>query len=517
MLSLCSILSTPVFAQPFLPDNNAGNVNIGNPCVSGAATSPTINCDMYEIEGEDAPGRLKAIVWDDKDHFINNYGAPSLFVENSVGISTNISLPIDGYDPDVIILDNLNNPGVDYYVAVTFRDANDVYLCVYDVFNAATSGMTVSFNNSYVVANGTNSAPHLDGWPDLNTMINGQPSLHEFALVHTDPSDEMIVYRTDISSPTFTPWNSGIFGYTPDVAAQTDVITAEQYAFITYKNTNGTDIDIFDVNFTTASIGAPNTWYTATQVHLPRIEALGLIDASITDQVRWQVAHIAATSSGWEIFGHNLFNPSQNLSNTNWDFFSPAVAAGLGPLGPTPGNLCNRVFVVNYFKSIDNVYSTDLSMVTGAWTGNIYRVNTGAINHLTTFPKFVAVSSCSNSGLNLLSAWYDGSGGCLTPGNGQILYKESPGNTMNFKTTSVIDINATQPFLYPNPATEKLYVSGLDKEKQTAYKLIDMSGRVVSEGIYSGDGIETSSLVPGLYVLQTVKAGTTYHLKFTKK
>jgi len=55
MLSLCSILSTPVFAQPFLPDNNAGNVNIGNPCVSGAATSPTINCDMYEIEGEDAP------------------------------------------------------------------------------------------------------------------------------------------------------------------------------------------------------------------------------------------------------------------------------------------------------------------------------------------------------------------------------------------------------------------------------------------------------------------------------
>lgn len=117
MLVLCNTLNSSLNAQT-IADANASNVSIGNPCVAGSATSPTINCDMYEIEGEDAPGRLKAIVWDDKDYFINNYGTPSLFVENSFGISANISLPIDGYDPDVIILDNLNNPGVDYYIAV---------------------------------------------------------------------------------------------------------------------------------------------------------------------------------------------------------------------------------------------------------------------------------------------------------------------------------------------------------------------------------------------------------------
>lgn len=100
-------------AQPFLPDQVAGSVSTGNPCESGGVTSPTINCDMYEIEGQDAPSRLKAIVWDEKDVLFSSYGTPSHFVENSVGISANLSLPIDGYDPDVIILDNLKNAGVD--------------------------------------------------------------------------------------------------------------------------------------------------------------------------------------------------------------------------------------------------------------------------------------------------------------------------------------------------------------------------------------------------------------------
>lgn len=189
---------------------------------------------------------------------------------------------------------------------------------------------------------------------------------------------------------------------------------------------------------------------------------------------------------------------------------------GLGPLGPTTGNLCNQAFVVNYFKAADNVYSTDLDMITGAWSGSIYRVNMGAINHPVTFPKFVAVSSCSNSGLNLLSAWYDGSGSCLNPGNGQILYKESPGNTMNFKTTDVIDISATMPSLYPNPTKDRLHISGLERSKETGYKVQDVSGRMVQQGIYTSNGIETATLSAGLYVLQTSKGGKVYHLKFTK-
>jgi hypothetical protein len=186
-------------------------------------------------------------------------------------------------------------------------------------------------------------------------------------------------------------------------------------------------------------------------------------------------------------------------------------------LGPTPGNLCNQNFVINYFKAADNVYSTNVSMLSGAWSGSSYQVNINPINHPVTFPKFVAVSSCSNSGLNLLSAWYDGSGDCVTPGNGNIYYKESPGNSMSFKTTGVIDMHGASPAAYPNPVTDRLYLSGMSKGTKAEYKLLDMSGRVLKQGSYSAAGIETGFLSPGLYMLQTSKNGKTYSLKFTKQ
>lgn len=403
------------------------------PCDALDAMDPTINCDMYELEAtDDGGGRLKAIVWDDKDRALGYFTSPTLFVENSLGVNTTVSLPMGGYDPDVIILDNLNNPGVDYYIAVAYRDLTDVFVVVYDVLNA-NGGMTVNLNNMYNVASGTNSAPHLDGWPDPNVMINGQPSLHEFALVHTDNNDQILLYSTDISLPTFTPWATGQVGAVPDIAAQTEIFTGDQYGFTTYTDvpTPGnpaTTVKLMESNFTTHFTGPGVPYQTAWGVFLPRIEALGLFDInSGSDRIRWQIANIAGiTSSGWQIYGHNNANPSFSVTPVVHDFFSPAVASGLGTLGPTPGNLCNQNFVINYFKAADNVYSTNVSMLSGAWSGSSYQVNINPIDHPVTFPKFVAVSSCSNSGLNLLSAWYDGSGDCVTPGNGTYTIKKAP-------------------------------------------------------------------------------------------
>jgi hypothetical protein len=156
-------------------------------------------------------------------------------------------------------------------------------------------------------------------------------------------------------------------------------------------------------------------------------------------------------------------------------------------------------------------------MLSGAWSGSSYQVNMNPIDHPITFPKFVAVSSCSNSGLIMLSAWYDGSGSCVNPGNGNIWYKESPGNSMSFKTTGVIDLHAIAPSLYPNPAKDRLYLSGLEKGSEVQYHITDMTGRRIQEGVYNKAGIETANLSPGLYLLQTTKRGKTYSLKFTKQ
>ncbi|MBS1782622.1 MAG: T9SS type A sorting domain-containing protein [Bacteroidetes bacterium] len=47
----------------------ATTVSIGNVC-GGCANTPTINCDMIEVPGNaDAAPMLKAIAWDEKDHY----------------------------------------------------------------------------------------------------------------------------------------------------------------------------------------------------------------------------------------------------------------------------------------------------------------------------------------------------------------------------------------------------------------------------------------------------------------
>ncbi|MBS1589870.1 MAG: T9SS type A sorting domain-containing protein [Bacteroidetes bacterium] len=47
----------------------AATMSIGNVC-GGWPNTPTINCDMIEVPGKfDAAPMLKAIAWDEKDHY----------------------------------------------------------------------------------------------------------------------------------------------------------------------------------------------------------------------------------------------------------------------------------------------------------------------------------------------------------------------------------------------------------------------------------------------------------------
>jgi hypothetical protein len=79
-----------------------------------------------------------------------------------------------------------------------------------------------------------------------------------------------------------------------------------------------------------------------------------------------------------------------------------------------------------------------------------------------------------------------------------------------------IACKTTQAQTYPNPATDRLYLSGMPKGTKAEYQVLDMTGRVLYRGEYTA-GIETSFLSPGLYMLQTSKNGQTYSLKFTKQ
>jgi len=68
---------------------------------------------------------------------------------------------------------------------------------------------------------------------------------------------------------------------------------------------------------------------------------------------------------------------------------------------------------------------------------------------------------------------------------------------------------------YPNPVGNRLFVSGATATSQTT--ILDLNGRVLSNGINSGNGIATDKLAPGTYLLRVESATGTETLRFVKQ
>jgi V8-like Glu-specific endopeptidase len=76
---------------------------------------------------------------------------------------------------------------------------------------------------------------------------------------------------------------------------------------------------------------------------------------------------------------------------------------------------------------------------------------------------------------------------------GNFLYNYAP-------EVGVEEINSSSFSIYPNPANEKIYINGLNREK-TSYSLLDLSGKVVRQSQTSG-AIQTDDVEPGIYFLR---------------
>jgi len=57
--------------------------------------------------------------------------------------------------------------------------------------------------------------------------------------------------------------------------------------------------------------------------------------------------------------------------------------------------------------------------------------------------------------------------------------------------------------VYPNPVSGRMYLDIPDQENDHAWVIVDLAGRVLSEGVYGeGQGISTTYLIGGMYYLQ---------------
>jgi hypothetical protein len=113
--------------------------------------------------------------------------------------------------------------------------------------------------------------------------------------------------------------------------------------------------------------------------------------------------------------------------------------------------------------------------------------------------RSTAVTNCSNTGMNIMTAWYNGT---------NIVYKYSSSNLMQFRQA--------KPKGMPAAANAPRSAYGLAAGEE--YSIQDMNGKLVRRGQADAAGeFKSGDLPSGVYLLRfTTNEGQTKAVKFTK-
>ena len=166
------LLGNPITAQVVVPPSL--NETSVAPLTVYNCFEPVINCDMLQRSGEDV---LKAITWDNGTRPPLPPGgtlscanaAPGInqayvYIEDWVGNQLTFALQSRSKQPDIVLADDMQNPGVDYYIGVVYvmgpnsfttfwpnpytQFNQTVWLDVYHLTNAGTATMAATLYSS---------------------------------------------------------------------------------------------------------------------------------------------------------------------------------------------------------------------------------------------------------------------------------------------------------------------------------------------------------------------------------
>ena len=527
------LLGNPITAQVLVPPSLT-ETSVA-PLIVYPCFEPVINCDMLHRGGNDV---LKAITWDNGTRPSLSGITPScanaapgtnqafVFVEDWVGNQLTFALQPHSKQPDIVLADDMQNPGVDYFIGVVYvvgpnsftttspsytQFGQDVYFDVYRLTNAGTAGIAVSLYHSTLLTLPNSidlvahqGHPHIDMWSDAANLINGLPSMHRYALSWAQTlSDTLVHYYYDdiVNIPPSVPpaFSLPRRATMSDLACHTTPDGDEIINFASSFNRPNSLI-YTSVNTSTGFISTPLLLDTNIAV-FPRIEAMSQSQPGLAT---WQVVapiHNPFFNPNYQVFSYNDLNvgapewlSDSNVLGMNTDYKAAAVAAGVGmSISVDVGNTQYTTGFYDWFTK-QNIYSRAIDVNSG-WTidPNFYQVNNNTLTNVTwDMPHNYAVSNCSNSGYGLLSAY------TTDKSTGGVIYKYS-GNIFQYKPTVVNPMNSSlQWILYPNPATDQLQITGLNTP--TNYTINSMIGTKLQSGNTLGS-IDIASLPSGIYSL----------------
>lgn len=278
----------------------------------------------------------------------------------------------------------------------------------------------------------------------------------------------------------------------------------------------------------------------------PRIESIVAADLPGFAQEIWQIVCESDPGTGnREIRAYNNMTP----------LFTPAAVYDLGTVATFVGNHAKPVVSgvgEGCHPGATNIYSHNKHFTTSYYTEHTHMgLNGGtiegdyfanAIYQPTGYPMpfgpypdyyeinknvlqssfvniqnepVIATTSCSNTGHELFSVWYEGwDGGAI----GTVNYKFN-GDTYSYKngTTGVAHVNKEKDYnIYPSPATTTLHVQGADN---TAYRIVDAIGKTVASGTVTAGAntIAVNQLAAGTYLISLTENGYTQQARFVKQ
>jgi hypothetical protein len=87
---------------------------------------------------------------------------------------------------------------------------------------------------------------------------------------------------------------------------------------------------------------------------------------------------------------------------------------------------------------------------------------------------------------------------------------------LNDSNTAVADVQSSGWSIYPNPASDLLYINGLNNESATV-TIFDVSGKIVINQSLTNNTIDVSSLPKGIYILRVTTVESVHTSRFVKK
>lgn len=348
--------------------------------------------------------------------------------------------------------------------------------------------------------------------------------MHRFAIcfmMNTASSPVLVETNGDLSNPhpmsPLTPIVSGTFGAGADIAMSYDPNTNLNHVYMIASMGNMIAQAEVTLNALMPPYASPTSPIVTTltlppgctNFLLPRIEAMGINQLSSGTIAPWvigtavhntvsgilQVCQYNPKISTWQLCSSGPLSTADN--------FGVCIAAGSG----FPDiNICNRNYNIGWYATLPGTgYLTRVvDAVTGSisasapdfFVANLYPVTIPALKYS------IGLTSCSNSGNNLLTSWFDDSP------NYRIWYKLKPGIT-GYKPapTGIPEVGKGKIAIFPNPAHDFFRVQ-LDKPAvHFTIKVINVDGRTMQSQLASGaDAIVDMAKFPtGMYFIEVAE------------